>query len=564
MKKILKFIFSRLSLIFVSIIFQIAWYIFIPIFLGSKFPAVPINLIMSLLAILIVIVIINSDMKVEGQLPIIILCIISPIIGVVISIIFVSPHIPKKIKKFYEESKLQIKENMVLSEKEKENLNKSLGDNQGHFNYIYNTTGLKSYQNTTVDFFSEGEKFFKELKNELKKAERYIFMEYFIIEQGEMWDGIFEILCDKVKNGVEVRLMYDDLGTITKLPSNFAKRLKKVGINAIKFNEYSETTSAIYNNRDHRKITVIDGKVGFMGGVNIADEYINKIKPFGYFKDTAVKITGDAVKSLVCMFMQLFDIQTKTIEKFSEYINYDFSLDNKRFDSDSKRDFQINENNEECRDKLSQKLKETFLEFDLKNKNFETKQENETKNENINAVVCPFGDGPKYFDGEQVGENVLINLISQAKNYVYITTPYLIIDSNLKNALINACKKGVKVKIVTPHIPDKKIVFSITRSNYKNLIDGGVEILEYSEGFIHAKQVLVDDKLGIVGTINLDYRSLIHHYECGVLMYNCLCLKDIKKDFENIFETAINMSDYKQNYFAKLFCAVIKLFTPLL
>lgn len=528
MKKIFKLVFSRLTLIILAIIMQVCLQIFIPIFLGSKFPSVPVNLIISILAIIIVIVIMNSDMKVEGQLPIIILCITFPVIGVAVCALFVSPNIPKKVKKYYFNTKNQMKKNMTISDDEKISLTNTLTDDIGHFNYIYNTTGLRSYKNTNVDFYSEGEKFYQALKENLMLAKKYIFMEYFIIEDGKMWSGIYEILKEKVKEGVEVRLMYDDVGTIMKLPSNFAKKLNKDGIKCVKFNEYSSASSSIYNNRDHRKITVIDGKIGFMGGINLADEYINEKKLYGHFKDTAVKLQGDAVKSLICMFLQLYDIQSKTMENYNEYF--------------------VNENDDKC-DSENQ-----LGNITIKNKDVYEE----------NTVVCPFGDGPKYFYGEQVGENVFINLISQAKKYVYITTPYLIIDTELRGAILNASKRGVKVKIVTPHIPDKKLVFSVTRSNYKALLDGGVEILEYKEGFIHAKQILVDDKLAVVGTINLDYRSLIHHYECGVLMYNCRCLADIKRDFENIFKTAIDMQGYKQNPIAKLFCALIKLFTPLL
>ena len=377
--------------------------------------------------------------------------------------------------------------------------------NLSHF--LYQQVGFPTYGNTEATYFPLGDDKFPALLAELEKAEKFIFMEYFIIEKGEIWNSIHEVLKAKVKDGIKVRLMYDDLGTISRLPSNFYKKLRKEGIECVKFNEYSQFASALYNNRDHRKITVIDGKVGYMGGINIADEYANINCSYGFWKDSAVKLVGDGVNGLTCILLQLYGIQTGNIENYSDYF--------------------------------------------VKN------------NEKAQGIVCPFGDGPKYFYGEHIGENLYINLISQAKKTIFITTPYLIIDSELRDALINASNRGVDVRIVTPHIPDKKVIFSITRSHYKILQDSGIKIFEFKKGFIHSKQILIDNELSIVGTINLDYRSMIHHYECGVLMYNTSCIKDIEKDFENIFENSIDMKDFKQMWIAKIFCALIKLFTPL-
>lgn len=507
MKKILKMLFSRFIIIILAIILQLCLYIFFPLFLSASFPFVPVNLILSLLAIVLVISIINSRIIIEGQMPLIILCIISPIVGIAFCTIFLNVKMPKKVKKYANNTFNQIKNNLTLSDEQSLKLQEELGDVFGQFNYIYQTTLMPAYKNTHTTFFRLGEEFFEALLTELKRAEKYIFMEYFIIENGKMWNEIHEVLKEKVSYGVEVRVMYDDLGTIAKLPSNFAKKLKKEGIKCVKFNEYSSQTSALYNNRDHRKITVIDGKVGFIGGVNIADEYINETHPFGHWKDSAVKLEGDAVKNLLCMFLQQYDIQTKQTENFEDYFS----------------NFQVE----------------------------------------ANGVVCPFGDGPKYVYGENIANNVYINMISQAKKYVYITTPYLIMDSKLKNALISASLRGVDVRIITPHIPDKKSIFLITRSSYIELMEKGVKIFEYTEGFIHSKQVLVDDELAVVGTINFDYRSLLHHYECGVLMYKTDCIADIKLDFEKILTTATSMQGYKQKFLTKIFCALAKLFTPL-
>lgn len=509
MKKTLKLIFSRFTVVAIAIILQVVLWIFIPVIVNNRYPnaLISINFIIAILDLLLIIWIINSDMKIECQLPLIILCILAPALGVVFCALFVRVKIPKKIKRYFTQTIEQTKIANTTEQKYYENLREKLGGYYNQFNYLNNTANFKSYENTNVVFFDDGKKFFDDLLIELNKAEKFIFMEYFIIEKGEIWNSIHEVLKAKVKDGIKVRLMYDDLGTISRLPSNFYKKLRKEGIECVKFNEYSQFASALYNNRDHRKITVIDGKVGYMGGINIADEYANINCSYGFWKDSAVKLVGDGVNGLTCILLQLYGIQTGNIENYSDYF--------------------------------------------VKN------------NEKAQGIVCPFGDGPKYFYGEHIGENLYINLISQAKKTIFITTPYLIIDSELRDALINASNRGVDVRIVTPHIPDKKAIFSVTRSHYKILQDSGIKIFEFKKGFIHSKQILIDNELSIVGTINLDYRSMIHHYECGVLMYNTSCIKDIEKDFENIFENSIDMKDFKQMWIAKIFCALIKLFTPL-
>ena len=402
----------------------------------------------------------------------------------------------------------KFKERIEFLEKIRE-FKEKLGEHYGQFEYIYNTSNLKTYSNTSVQYLKNGEEFYKELIEDLKKAKKYIFMEYFIIERGQMWNGILEILEEKAKQGVDVRVMYDDIGTIYKLPNNYPKRMKKKGIKCVKFNSFVPIMSALHNNRDHRKITIVDGKVGYVSGLNIADEYINVVQRFGYWKDTGVRLKGEAIKSLLMMFLQLYNVQTQKIEDYKAYL----------------KDVEP-----------------------VKAKGF----------------VCPFGDGPKYFYSDYIAENVYLNMINNAKDYVWITTPYLIIDSKINNALCAAAKRGVDVRIITPRIPDKKTIFMLTRSCYRVLKQAGVKIFEYEKGFVHAKQFLCDDDLSIVGTINLDYRSLMHHYECGVLMKGVDCIKDIKKDFENMFATSINMKDYKQNKFIRLYCAIIRAFTPML
>lgn len=515
MRKFLKIIFSRMWLVAFAIIAQLIISTTFPYILNYFYPEIfgrlylQIDLIFKILGLIMLLIIINSDMISEGKMVWIILFLTFPLFAFIIYRMFVWNKAPKRHRRYYAQVKKKVADINKRNARDAFVLREKLGDNFGQFDYIYQTSKLKAYQNSNVKYFSSGEAFYTELLESLEQAKSYIFMEYFIIERGQMWNGILKILQKKIKEGVEVRVMYDDLGTIHKLPYNYAKRLRKIGIKCVKFNSFVPIMSALHNNRDHRKITVIDGRVGFVSGLNIADEYINVVQKYGYWKDTGLKVTGQAVESLLMMYLQLYNVQTQRMEDFNKYLK-------------------------------------------------------DIKPVKSNGFVCPFGDGPKYFYDDHISKNVYLNMINQAKNYLWITTPYLIIDNQLTNALCMAAKRGVDVRIITPHVPDKKIIFMLTRSSYKTLKEAGVKIFEYQKGFVHAKQFLCDDELAIVGTVNLDYRSLLHHYECAVLMAKTDCLVDIKKDFENMFSTSTNMKDYKQNAFLRLVCAVLKLFTPML
>lgn len=515
MRKFFRIIFSRMTLIVVAIILQIIFSILFPYILNYFYPQifnhvyVHIDFIINFLAILLIIYLINSQTTVEGKLTWVITILVFPIFGLVIYFVFVRHHPPLRHKKYYKACQNQIVKFQTRFDEENLELKTKLKDKFGQFEYIYSTINLKTYQKTQVKYLPTGNSFFEELLIELEHAKKYIFMEYFIIERGEMWSKILSVLKRKVEEGVEVRVMYDDLGTINKLPSNYAKQLNKLGINCVKFNSFLPIMSAMHNNRDHRKITVVDGKVAFVGGINIADEYINVVQKHGYWKDTSIKLTGEGVKSVLLMFLQMFDVHSQQMENFSYYLN-------------------------------------------------------DVQAVRVRGFVCPFADGPKYYYKDYIAQNVYLNMINQAQKYIWITTPYLIIDNKLTNALCNAARRGVNVKIITPHIPDKKFIFALTRSSYKVLQEAGVQIFEYADGFIHAKQVLCDDELAVVGTINLDYRSLLHHYECGVLMKDVDCLKDIKADFEEILAVSKDMRNFKQNAFVRMLCAICKLFTPML
>ena len=367
------------------------------------------------------------------------------------------------------------------------------------------------YEHTKTEYFPSGELFWARLLEDLERAEKYIFMEYFIIARGEFWDSILEILARKVKEGVEVRFMYDDIGCMGKVHLVYHKQLEKLGIKCVKFNPFVPVVSNIHNNRDHRKITVIDGRIGYTGGINLADEYVNVEHPFGNWKDTAVRLEGEGVRGLLFMFLKLYNISVRTCEDYAPYIPQTYE----RFEGE--------------------------------------------------GFVQPYGSGPRPMYQRSIGEDVYINILSTAKDYVWIMTPYLVIDYRLREALVLAAARGVDVRIITPRIPDKRVVFALTRSNYLALIRGGVKIYEYTPGFIHAKGFLADDKVGVVGTINCDYRSLLFHFEDAVLMYKTKALVDMKKDFEETFAISDQQTeaDAKRNVVWRGVCELAKIFAPL-
>lgn len=367
------------------------------------------------------------------------------------------------------------------------------------------------YDGTASQYFSLGEEMFEAMLDDLRSAKKFIFLEFYIIDPGVMWNRVLEILVDKVQQGVEVKLLYDDIGCMATLSGDYTKRLRKMGIDAHKFNKVIPRMTVAYNNRDHRKILVVDGQVGYTGGINLADEYINHIVRFGHWKDGGVRLEGSAVKALTRLFLMNWYINRGEITDFDRY----------HFDS----------------------------------------QRVEGK-----GLYIPYGSGPKPIYKEQVGKAVYQNIINQAIDYVYITTPYLIIDYDLTEDIKNAAMRGVDVRIVTPFIPDKKLIQIVTRGAYPDLLEAGVKIYEYTPGFIHSKNVISDDELAVVGTINFDYRSLVHHYENAVLMYQTETIADIKQDFEELFDVSkeISLETLQNSWYQRLLKEIMQLFAPLL
>ncbi len=379
--------------------------------------------------------------------------------------------------------------------------------------YIQNSSLYPPYRNTRVEFLPSGEAKFARLMEELQKAEHYIFLEYFIIKEGFMWKSILKILKEKAAAGVDVRVIYDDFGCLAALPYQYDRVLESMGIKCGVFHPVLPILSARLNNRDHRKIVVIDGHTAFTGGINLADEYINKIEMHGHWKDAAIMIKGEAVWSLTVMFLSMWNY-IKGIRGMPDISQFH-------------------------PDTISTATDDGF--------------------------VQPFSDSP--LDDEPVGELVYLNLINKATDYVYITTPYLILSHEMVIALCLAAKSGVDVRIITPHHPDKWYVHAVSRSYYRALVESGVKVYEYLPGFVHSKTVVVDGKYGVVGTINLDYRSFYLHFECGVWLYRNSCIQDIIKDFRETLEVSreITLKDIRNIHWSRtMVMSALRLFAPLM
>lgn len=341
--------------------------------------------------------------------------------------------------------------------------------------YLENVNGhFPVYRHTKTTYFPSGEAKFEEMKKQLLKAEKYIFLEYFIIDEGDMWGEILAILKQKVQEGVEVRVMYDGMIEFSTLSFDYKKRLEKIGIQSRVFASVTPFLSTYYNYRDHRKILLIDGKVAFTGGVNLADEYINKIKRFGHWKDTALMVEGPAVDTFLVIFLQMW------------------TYSNERLD---------------------------VMPYMVEHEAFDTP-----------GFVVPYGDIP--LDKDKVGENVYIDILNHARDFVHIMTPYLILDGELLHALKFAAERGVDVSIIMPGIPDKSTVYYLAKTYYPTLLESGVKIYEYTPGFVHAKVFVSDNSRATVGTINLDYRSLYHHFECATYLYRTDSVLAIEEDFQ--------------------------------
>jgi len=381
------------------------------------------------------------------------------------------------------------------------------------FKHIRQVSAYGAYAGTSVNYYTMGEDMFADMLKELREAKKFIFLEYFIIGKGSMWDEMLDILIDKAKNGVEVRLIIDDFGSMKLFTNRYIRQLRERGVKVVRFNPMRPILFMFMNHRDHRKILVIDGRIAFTGGVNISDEYVNRQSRFGIWKDTGVRLKGEAVWSFTLMFIEMWDTFCKKSERIDNYGFY--------------RSSQV-----------------SVLDHD--------------------SVVLPFGDNP--LDDEQIGEDVYIDILNQSKDYVYIFTPYLVISERMTYALQTARKRGVDVRIVTPGTPDKRLIYRLTRSYYRHLLSAGVKIYEYTPGFMHAKSFVSDDAVAVVGTINLDYRSLYLHFECATLIYGGKVIEEIKADFLDTVAAGTLMKGRvgKKSLFGAFVDGILHLLSPLL
>ena len=464
-----------------------------------------INMFFTILSLLLILSLIKYSKNYSYTLPWIIILIIFPIIGTLLYIIIGRNKKNSKTLKRIVKSEQSSKKYLVQDKKIREEFK-----NNSRIRYLSDFCGYPTTKNNDVTYYPLGEKAFEAMIQELKSAEKFIFFEYFIVNHGKMWDSILEILEEKAASGVDVRVMYDDFGSVTTLKKSYPKELEKRGIKCEVFNRLNPIAGVIMNNRDHRKILVIDGRIAFSGGINIADEYINVKSKYGHWKDNGIRIYGEAVWNYTVMFLTMWNW---------------FRNDDKDF-----KKFKYNFNN---------KPKE-------------------------NGYVVPYAETP--LDEEVTGEDVYLNIINQANDYVYIFTPYLIIDTDMINSLTLAVKRGVDVRIVIPGIPDKKIVYTLSESYVEPLVNAGVKVYKYTPGFVHSKVFVSDDNIATVGTINLDYRSLYLHFECGCYFENVKEIEDIKKDLVYTMKKShqVSKDEVSFNLLKTIWQALLRLVAPLM
>lgn len=504
--------FGRITITVIFMLLQLFWLLFLVFKLQDYY--IYASSVVSALAVIMAVFVANKRDNPAYRMGWIMLILIVPVLGVLLYAMFGHSSITKRARKKYEvneklfgtffEDDSRVIEEVRQCDRQVGNICR----------YISQISGYPIYRNEDLAYHKMGEEGLECLKEELKKAKEFIFMEYFIVEaDGKTFGEIADILEAKVKEGVEVRFLYDDIGSVAYFDKKDLKRLQARGINVRRFNPMRSIAVAFMNNRDHRKITVIDGKVGFTGGYNLADEYANIEHPFGVWKDTGIVVRGRAVDSFTAMFLAMWNSAGKKDKSFDRYFK---------------------------RCKM-------------------------TEPGHADGYIQPYSDTP--LDHERVGEDVYLNIIKTACDYVYIYTPYLIIDNEMMSELCLAAKSGVDVRIVTPGIPDKKIIYLLTQSYYSQLMDAGVKIYQYTPGFVHAKVFVSDDEIATVGTINLDFRSLYLHFECGAFMYKCKAIHDIKKDFTYTFSECNEVTQEfvkNRNIFVRGFQVMLRLFAPLM
>ena len=497
----------RLGIVIVSLLFQVGWLLLLAIELTNY--SAWISMATTVLSVLMVLRLYSQQTNVAMKISWIMLILAFPVMGLGMYLLFVilgDPGVGKRMRKMHISMSKRFCQDPAVQER-LEQVDLSAAN---QCRYLWNAGGWPVYENTQVDYYSEAVQAFEVMKRELEKAESFIFMEYFIVEDGSSFRELEEILIRKAKQGVEVRLLYDDIGSIGYVNMFFAKRLNDQGIQCHPFNPALPVLNLFLNHRDHRKVTVIDGKVGFTGGYNLADAYFDRKHPYGKWKDTGLRLEGEAVRSLTAIFLEIWGVIRKDEENIGQYLDIIHRVPGRGF-------------------------------------------------------VQPFADNP--LGPDRTTEDVYLNLTSQANKTLYFMTPYLIITDEMSRALGLAARRGVDVRIITPGVPDKKTVFALTRTYYVGLVRQGVRIYEYAPGFCHAKECICDGKIATVGTSNLDYRSMYHHFENNVLLTGCEAVDAVAADFEAMFPQCREVTEaYKTGKHGVLHTwqYLLRLFAPLM
>ncbi|MEE3362326.1 MAG: cardiolipin synthase [Anaerovoracaceae bacterium] len=478
-----KIVFGRTMLMAIFCLAQIFAFFLLSVIVTGHLPVYTVLVVHVFLGLILALIIINKKGNPSIKISWLVLILLFPVFGMLMYI-FTRMQIGNRIinsqlQQIIERTRPYIRQN----EAENNRLRNIDNDAGSLSDYLMMKGGFPTYSKNSVEYFPLGEDYFESMVSELKTAKKFIFMEYFIVEEGYMWGTILNILAEKVKEGVEVRFMYDGMNAMARVPYGYYKKVRELGIDCKMFSPIHPIISTHYTNRDHRKICVIDGRTAFTGGINLSDEYINRRHPFGHWKDTGVMVKGSAVRSFTMMFLQLWEINSEKKDVYDKYLGPGEYSDAERAAMEAESGF-----------------------------------------------VIPYSDIP--IDGENIAQNVYLDMINNARHYVHIMTPYLVLDYETLAAIKFAAARGVEVSLLLPHIPDKKYAFALAKSHYKELIEAGVNIYEYTPGFVHAKTVISDSRKAVVGSVNLDYRSFYLHYECGVYMYQVKPIARIEDDFQ--------------------------------
>jgi len=498
----------RFLFVGLSILFQVGWLVLTALVLNEHYAWV--ELVTRVLSVIVILQMNNKHSNAAFKIPWIMLIMAFPAMGLSLYLMLVIFGDMGNTGKRMKAIRMGLRSCMPDHDTVSRKLQQQAFPAAALCDYLRSHADCPVYENTSANYYGAAADAFSSMKEDLEKAESFIFMEYFIVSADASFGELCDILIRKAREGVDVRLMYDDVGSVG-VNFLFAKKLADAGVRCLVFNPAMPVLNLFMNHRDHRKITVIDGKVAYTGGYNLADEYFGRKHPYGKWKDTGLRLEGEAVQSLTAVFLEMWNTCSRSKEPADRFLQIHHRI------------------------------------------------------ESVSGYVQPYEDNP--LGKERVAESVYLNLIYSAKKTLYITTPYLIITDEMTNALALAAKRGVDVRIITPGIPDKKVVYAVTRSYYAGLASQGVRIYEYTPGFCHAKQILCDGKTASIGTSNLDYRSLYLHFENNVLLYGGTAVEQMAGDFEDMFSLCREVTQqYRAGRPAALRMRqyILRLFAPLM